>query len=309
MNCTVLVPSYKRGPALLDCLQAIAGGHRQPEEVIVVLRDTDTDSHDIAAKWLKANPAADIFRVVDVTERGQIAAINRGLDAASGDVIFFTDDDAAPRPDWLQRLAAHYADPAIGGAGGRDVVHHGDHVLDCTARTVGQLTCYGRVVGNHHCAHSGGPIDVDHIKGVNMSFRRELIKPFDSSIWGPHFNDTDQSLNVKRAGYRVIYDPDAVVDHYPAERPDNPAGRNLADPKQVYLDAHDQCHLLRKHLPAWQMLLWLPYLALLGDYHKPGIFRLPLEALLGKPDAINRCAAVLAGTSAALHNNPRPESL
>ena len=35
-----------------------------------------------------------------------------------------------------------------------------------------------------------------HLKGVNMSFRRELLAPFDPNIRGPHINDTDLSLAV-----------------------------------------------------------------------------------------------------------------
>ena len=52
MKCSVLIPSYRRGPAVVDCLEAVVGGNRLPEQIVIVLRDTDTESHEIIAGWL-----------------------------------------------------------------------------------------------------------------------------------------------------------------------------------------------------------------------------------------------------------------
>ena len=58
-----------------------------------------------------------------VVEPGQVAALNRGIEAATGDVIAITDDDAAPRADWVARIAAAFeSDPKLGALGGRDWV-------------------------------------------------------------------------------------------------------------------------------------------------------------------------------------------
>ncbi|HCU35972.1 MAG TPA: glycosyl transferase [Armatimonadetes bacterium] len=309
MKCSLLIPSYRRGPALRDCLDGVVANTRLPDEVVIVLRDTDEESHAIVQEWLAHSDHAGLFRVVDVTPRGQIAAINRGLEAVTGDIVVLTDDDAVPRADWLERLLSHYADPEVGGVGGRDVVHHGETVYQCTAHCAGRLTWYGKLIGNHHCDYPAGVTQVDHLKGVNMSFRRELVKPFETRIWGPHFNDTDQSLSVAGQGYRLIYDPGAIVDHYPADRPDSSAGRNMADPRQVYLDAHDHCYLLMKHLPARRRLIWLPYLLLVGSKRCPGLLIFILEALTFRAEAPGRFGAVIAGTIAALTRRQKPEGL
>lgn len=64
---------------MLDCLEAVVGGNRLPEQIVIVLRDTDTESHEIISGWLADSPHAELFEVVDVSERGQIAAMNRGV--------------------------------------------------------------------------------------------------------------------------------------------------------------------------------------------------------------------------------------
>ncbi|MFO7947234.1 MAG: glycosyltransferase family 2 protein, partial [Armatimonadota bacterium] len=201
MKTTVLIPSYKRGPALLHSLAGVINGERVPDQVVVVLRDTDEESQELVQNWLDECSCPDVFDIPQVSEPGQIAAINRGLEVASGDIVAFTDDDAVPRSQWLKCLVSHYEDPDVGGVGGRDVVHHGDTITDGETTVVGRITAFGRIIGNHHLELQGPAAEVEHLKGVNMSFRRELIQPFDPNIQGPHFNDTDQSLSVRKQGW------------------------------------------------------------------------------------------------------------
>jgi GT2 family glycosyltransferase len=63
------------------------------------------------------------------------------------------------------------------------------------------------------------PMDVPTAAGANMSFRRELVDRlggFDERYTANAFRwETDFSLRVLRAGYRIRYDPEArVVHHY-----------------------------------------------------------------------------------------------
>ena len=182
--------------------------------------------------------AAPLFRIVEVGEPGQIAAINAGLPHASGDVVTFPDDDCVPRPDWLRRLLSHYADPRVGGAGGRDVVHADGLPEPPSVSLVGAIAWYGRIIGNHHCKRrrrgppGAAPQGREHVlpAGTAGALRPPLIR-------GPHINDTDISLAVHRTGRLLIFDPEARVDHYPAPRPDTPGGRDLLDPRLAFVDS------------------------------------------------------------------------
>lgn len=275
ITVTALIPSYGRPDSLVRCLDGLLAGERLPDEIIVIARDTDPETRAAAEGWASGKAVAG-FKLVTVTAPGQIAAMNAGLLHATGDVVTFPDDDCIPRPDWLRRIMAHYDEAQVGGAGGRDVVHVDGQENAPTVTRVGEITWYGRIIGNHHFAVSGGPRPVMHLKGVNMSFRRRLLVPFDPLIRGPHINDTDISLAVHRQGYQLIFDPEARVDHYPATRPDTPGGRNLTDPRLVFLDAHDWTYLLLKHQPAWLRPVNLLYALLIGTRRRPGL-------LLGLP--------------------------
>lgn len=263
MTVTALIPSYGRPASLRRCLEGLRAGERTPDEVVVVVRQGDGATRAVAAEAGA--------KIATVTEPGQIAAMNAGLAIVTGEVVCFLDDDCVPRPDWLRRIMAHYANPQVGGVGGRDVVGGPEGPQPPTVRRAGVVTAYGRIIGNHHCDVIGGPRPVMHLKGVNMSFRRSLLPPFDPLIRGPHLNDTDISLAVYQRGRLLIFDPEAKVDHYPAARPDSPGGRDLLDPKLAFLDAHDRMYVLLKHLPWFQKPVAVAYQLLVGTKVQPGL--------------------------------------
>lgn len=110
MKVTVLVPTYRRPADLARCLAALQRQSRAPDEVVVVARADDEATH--ACLRDPAVPGKLPLSVALVEVPGQVAALNRGLDAANGDVIAITDDDAAPHQDWVERIAAAFESDA-----------------------------------------------------------------------------------------------------------------------------------------------------------------------------------------------------
>jgi hypothetical protein len=49
---------------------------------------------------------------------GPAAARNRGVQAARGEILLFTDADCAPTPDWIERLTEPFRAPEVAGAKG-----------------------------------------------------------------------------------------------------------------------------------------------------------------------------------------------
>ncbi len=73
----VLICTYRRPESLGRCLAALAAQERRPDEVIVVVRDSDAATHD----WLAScKPDGLRLRVVGVTLPGTVAALNTGLE-------------------------------------------------------------------------------------------------------------------------------------------------------------------------------------------------------------------------------------
>ena len=114
---SVIVPVFNQAGRLGDCLDALlqqdvpAGSF----EVIVV----DNGSGDESMAVARQRPAV---RLLAEPRRSAYAARNRGIRAARGSLIAFTDADCIPRPDWLSRLRERLVDaPEAMVVMGRDI--------------------------------------------------------------------------------------------------------------------------------------------------------------------------------------------
>lgn len=104
LKLSVVMPVYNGGEALGMALRGIRRSLHPPHEVIVV----DDGSTDGASEKF-AHLADNVLNSLG-TNRGPAAARNRGVAAATGDIIVFIDADVIPRPDAIGRIAQLFAD-------------------------------------------------------------------------------------------------------------------------------------------------------------------------------------------------------
>lgn len=301
LSCSVIVPTYARADQLPHCLQALRAQERPAEQVLVVCRPDDLQSRQVLTGFPECQE-------VLVNKPGLVAALRAGYQAATSEVIVTTDDDARGRPDWLARLLGHYADPAVGAVGGRDVVHHAWGVEQVTDKPVGRVRWYGRMDGRHHLGR-GPARDVHFLKGVNSSWRRELLA-FPHGLRGAGgevAGDLASSLAVHVAGRRVIYDPAAVVDHYPGRRLD--ADRRVAQQERREVSAvqdsvYNETFVLASLLPAlrWRRAL---YALLVGDRATVGFGRAAVARLRGEQELRGMRGPTAAAVREALRDARR----
>jgi GT2 family glycosyltransferase len=239
-SATVLIATYRRPDSLLRCLAALNTQTRLPDEILVVVRIEDRETR--AALEVPALPRLPV-RIVTVTAPGVVHARNAALDVCRTDVVAIIDDDTAPYPDWLQRIVdAFRSDPELGGFGGRDRCFGNGTFDDRQEARVGQISWYGKTYGNHHLGF-GGIREVDILKGANMSFRMEAVGAtrFDLRLKGKGAQPAEDfcfSVAIKRSGWKLCYDPAAMLAHYAAERAEPRAYvgvQGVTDP-QAYAD-------------------------------------------------------------------------
>jgi cellulose synthase/poly-beta-1,6-N-acetylglucosamine synthase-like glycosyltransferase len=295
----VVVPTYRRPDDRRRCLAALAAQTRPPDVVVVVVRRDDTGSIGVIAAH---DALLAQLRTVCVDAPGQVHALNSGLDAADADIVAITDDDAAPRPDWIRRLlAAFAADPQVGAVGGRDWVHHGGRTEDGAQPVVGRLLWHGHCIGNHHLG-VGAPRDVDFLKGANMSYRRAAIAGvrFDGRLRGAGAqvcNDMAFSLAVRRQGWRVVYDPSVAVDHYPAVRFDDDR-RNAVSPAASFNAAFNQALVSCEAIGPARAAVYLAWAIVIGTRASPGLLQLVRLAWRERTAALVRAGASMRGSAA-----------
>jgi GT2 family glycosyltransferase len=270
LSISVIMPTSHRPQLLHQALASLLKQRYLPREIVVAAYKDDTESLDELEGWNARATARNVrLSVIRVGEDSMIARQNAAISAATSDVVAFMDDDAAARPDWLERILANYSSASIGGVGGRDVVWLDGAEYSVPARRVGRVSWYGRLTGNHH--NVAPRQEVSFLKGCNMSFRRELVVELDAGLRGPvaYGYEIDLGLSVRARGFRIIYDPDVTVDHYPSSDMN-------ADARAVARTVnHNQTYVLLKRLPLVRRLAFLAYTAAVGDRNTAGAARIP----------------------------------
>jgi GT2 family glycosyltransferase len=195
---SVVVCTYNGARTMRDCLEGLRRLAYPDYEVIVV----DDGSSDATAAIARRYDC----RLIRTKNRGLSAARNTGLEAATGEIVAYLDDDAYPDPYWLTYLGATFLSTAHAGVGGPNIAPPGDGAIaECVARA------------------PGGPVHVlvsdreaEHIPGCNMAFRRaclEAIGGFD-----PQFrtagDDVDLCWRLQERGWTLGFQPAAVVWHH-----------------------------------------------------------------------------------------------
>ena len=159
---------------------------------------------------------------------------------ASGDIIFFLDDDVVLFPVYIEELLTVYKDDkegTIGGVGGA-IANHRPLKLRDHLRRVFEIFFLisgfseGKVLPSGFCVEfgdTGFPIkkikEVDFIPGCTMSFRKEIFQEFsfntESYLNYGLGEDKDFSYQVSKK-YRLIVNPMVKLLHLesPKMRPD-----------------------------------------------------------------------------------------
>ena len=216
----VLIPTYRRAQDLLRCLNALKEQDLLPDDIMLIVRREDSDTRTALDRFDRGSLP---LRILIVDTPGTVYAHNIGIESCQTDVLAMIDDDTAPHPQWTRTILKDFqADPLLGGLGGRDRCFDGKSFDESREDTVGKLQWFGRAIGNHHRGY-GALREVDILKGANMSFRCAALERARCDIRlrgkGAQPNeDISLTLAVKRAGWKVAYDPSAVVDHYQAVR-------------------------------------------------------------------------------------------
>lgn len=204
---SVIIPTRNRPEILKVCLEHLLKQEYPTFEVIVVDNSTDKRTQDILSLF----PSIQNIKISQPN-----LARNIGIEKSSGKILAFIDDDSIVRPGWLMNIVAGYVDDSVGGVGGRVL----DKPVDILSskEIIAKIGSDGRIIGKGLDANCSDLVEVDHLRGCNMSFLKrvlEAIGNFDShyTYWR---EDTDVCLRVRRAEFRILFNPKAEVIHYAA---------------------------------------------------------------------------------------------
>ncbi len=162
------------------------------------------------------------FRVVSgQRNRGFSGANNLGAAAARGRMLLFMNSDVIPiAPGWIERMQEAFSFGRVGAVGARLLFPDGG--LQHAGMDFEFLDQFG-IWSNQH-PHMGLPPELDDpamrevpaVTGACMMIPEEVFRRvggWDTGYLIGDFEDSDLCFAVREAGYRVLYQPEAVLTH------------------------------------------------------------------------------------------------
>jgi GT2 family glycosyltransferase len=289
---SVVIPTFRRPERLLGCLEALAKQtFREPWEVVVI----DDGSPQPIAEALGDRPHGLKVRVIRQPNAGPASARNRGVEAAHGPLIAFTDDDCRPEPAWLETLvqAGRKRDGTL--AGGTTVNGLPNELFTTTSQFIVDLV---------YAHFNADPERAYFLASNNLLCRRDRfleIGGFDAEFPRAGAEDREFCDRWRMRGWPLVWRPEARVVHfhrqtlrsfvdlhlrygrgaflYQAKRRERGSGTmsdDLAFHRSLIRDVHSGIHRLPDDLSRWQVL------AALGLWQSANAAGFAAEALAAK---------------------------
>jgi glycosyltransferase involved in cell wall biosynthesis len=195
---SVVVCTHNGARTIRSCLEGLRELDYPSYEVIIVNDGSADETAEIAGLFP--------FRLITTENRGLSCARNTGMDAASGEIVAYIDDDARPDPQWLQYLAWTYLNSDYAAVGGPNIPPPEDGpVAECVANAPGGPV---HVLLTHR--------DAEHIPGCNFSFRKDRLMSING--FDPRFrkagDDVDICWRFLDRGWKIGFNPGAMVWHH-----------------------------------------------------------------------------------------------
>jgi GT2 family glycosyltransferase len=196
---SVVVAVYNGGATLEACLSSLSSMNYPDYEVVLVDDGSVDQTRAIAERCSHVH-------AIHQPNAGLSAARNRGISAASGEVVAFTDADCRADEDWLYYLVGSLISKECAGVGGHNFLPPDDSPVAAAVM-----------------ASPGGPAHVmltdteaEHIPGCNMAFYKTALTEiggFDP-VFRKAGDDVDVCWRLQQQGYQIGFSPAGFVWHY-----------------------------------------------------------------------------------------------
>ncbi|HEX2163793.1 MAG TPA: glycosyltransferase family 2 protein [Thermoanaerobaculia bacterium] len=199
---SVIVPAFDEEAVIGEKLANTLAADYPPERLeVLVASDGSTDGTEaIVARHAAADRRV---RLLALPRRGKAAALDAAAAAARGDVLVLTDANALVEPDAFARLAAPFADPAVGGVCGRKRYRLG-RGADATELGENLYWRYDQWIKERE-SRAGSVFAAD---GTLYALRRSLYVPIADPAQA---DDIALSARVVLQGRRLLFEPGAVA--------------------------------------------------------------------------------------------------
>jgi GT2 family glycosyltransferase len=210
---SVIIPVYNHWEYTEKCLRSIKEFPSSCKLEIIVVDDCSTDETQENIKLF-----SNVLYVRNEENSGFIHSCNNGASQATGDYLFFLNNDVVVTEGWVDELALTFLNFPNAGLAGSKLMYPD-----------GRLQEAGGIIWQDGSAWNYGRLDdpekpeynylreVDYISGAAVMIPKALfneLEGFDTYYKPAYCEDSDLALKIRNKGMSVLYQPLSVVVHF-----------------------------------------------------------------------------------------------
>ncbi len=248
---SIIIPNKDHSDLLRECIASIRDRTLYENlEVIIAENNSEEEETFRTYEELKKDEKLRV-RVVTYGRDGFNFSeiINQGAAAAAGDYLVLMNNDVTVKsPDWIERLLSQVRREGVGAAGPR--LLYPDGTIQSAGIVIGIMGFAGSMMVGESGDRTGYmhrafvTQEMSAVTAACMMVKKSAFLEtggFDASL-AVALNDVDFCLKLGQAGYRVIYDPSAVLVHHESRSrgyEDSPEKRKrFNNEKKIFTDRY-----------------------------------------------------------------------
>ena len=212
---SIIIPVYNHVDYTFKCLRSIA--ECLPIDFkaeVIVINDCSTDN---TAERL--NHVWGLKRIDNQENLGFLHSCNRGVKAASGDYIYFLNNDTELRPQALEHLLSVFNQDSEVGAVGSKLVYPDGSLQEAGGIVFQNASAWNYGTKENPDAPQYNYLrSVDYCSGASLLVKRTVfaaLDGFDVRFTPAYYEDTDLCLAIRHhLGLKVMYQPKSTVIHH-----------------------------------------------------------------------------------------------
>ena len=201
-SATVLIPAHNEETVIVQTVQSVLMSDLHDIRVIVV----DDGSSDRTLELLQSNFGEnDCVQIIHQVNRGKAAALNNAMSHATTDFVVTIDADTEIEPDAIRKLLRHFSDPKVGAVAGNVKVGNRSRWLTRwqALEYITSQNMEKRAFDLLNC--------ITVVPGALGAWRREAIEAVGGITADTVAEDADLTIAIRRLGWRVTYDEEAIA--------------------------------------------------------------------------------------------------
>jgi cellulose synthase/poly-beta-1,6-N-acetylglucosamine synthase-like glycosyltransferase/peptidoglycan/xylan/chitin deacetylase (PgdA/CDA1 family) len=207
---TVLIPAHNEETVIVQTVTSVLLSDLTDIHVIVV----DDGSTDRTLELLHENFGSnDCVQIIHQVNRGKAAALSHALLEAKTEIVVTIDADTEIESDAIRKLIRHFSDPRVGAVAGNVKVGNRSRWLTRwqALEYITSQNMEKRAFDLLNC--------ITVVPGALGAWRRQAIESAGGITADTVAEDADLTIAIRRLGWRVTYDEEAIAWTEAPEKP------------------------------------------------------------------------------------------